>query len=554
MTLPREVYQTLEDIVGKNYISEDPAVLDSYIYALNQPAIHLGPYFDVYTPRGEAVLIPGSVEEVQAIVRVCNQFKVKIKASSTFWSAQGFASNDNTIQLDMRRMDRILEIDEKNMFAVIEPGVIGAVLQAEVMKRGLNTHIIGAGSSCSPLASATAYSGVGPDCHFMGCSNENMLALEWVLPNGEILRTGSLGSGDGWFCGEGLGPGVRGIVRGAFGSRGGMGIFVRCAVKLYPWPGPTQLPVEGITPAYRTKLPDNIRGYTLAFPSWKAWADACYQIWDAGIGYIVHRQYALFGRDLKAAMIKILTDPEGTLNDLEVLAEDPQIQALNEEMKRDFQIVLAGMTSRDIEWQDRVLDEILTETGGWKVVAMNDPTIADWNLLYLIRLGHKNLNLVFAGGYDGCYGFQGPPDYGTTYVEDGTEFKCEWEKKGAMVDAGGDCMIGGVGGIGGGGNCMWENFAHFDPHDRESTEGTYDFFKACTTVFAAERGLPAGMEGKNATSTGPDGRQTPKKDREKVLSASPQPLVYQYQKKIKEILDPNDLGDGYYLTLDDQGN
>ena len=43
-------------------------------------------------------------------------------------------------------MDRILEIDEKNMFAVIEPYVIGATLQAEVMKVGLNTHIIGAGS------------------------------------------------------------------------------------------------------------------------------------------------------------------------------------------------------------------------------------------------------------------------------------------------------------------------------------------------------------------------------------------------------------------------
>ena len=124
MTLKREVYRAFEDIVGPEYISEDPAVLDSYIYPLNGPAIHLGPYYNVYTPRGEAVLLPGTTEEVQKIVLVCNKYRVKLKASSTFWSVQGFPSNDNTIQLDMRRMNRILEIDDKNQFAIIEPGVI----------------------------------------------------------------------------------------------------------------------------------------------------------------------------------------------------------------------------------------------------------------------------------------------------------------------------------------------------------------------------------------------------------------------------------------------
>jgi len=99
-------------------ISEDPAVLDSYVYPLTQTAIHMGPFFDITTPRGEAVLLPGSTGEVQAIVRICNKYRIKLKASSTFWSAQGFPSDENTIQLDMRRMDRILEIDEKNLFAV----------------------------------------------------------------------------------------------------------------------------------------------------------------------------------------------------------------------------------------------------------------------------------------------------------------------------------------------------------------------------------------------------------------------------------------------------
>jgi len=251
MALSKEAYQALEDTVGAGYISNDPALLDSYRYPLSHTAIHLGPYYRVYTPRSEAVLLPGNTEEVQAIVRVCNKYKIRFKASSTFWSAWGFPTDEGAIQLDMRRMDRILEIDRKNMFAVVEPYVIGATLQAEAMKVGLNTHLHGPGSSCSALASATSLGGLGPDTLFMGSHSENMLGVEWVMPNGEVIQVGSPGSGAGWFCGEGPGPSVRAVVRGMPGANGALGVFTKCALKLYPWPGPATLPVEGQPPAYR---------------------------------------------------------------------------------------------------------------------------------------------------------------------------------------------------------------------------------------------------------------------------------------------------------------
>ncbi len=549
MPLPKHIYQAFEDIVGPENISDDPAVLDSYRYSLAHTAIHVGPFYDTFTPRGLAVLLPGSTEEVQAIVRLCNKYGIKFKASSTFWSAQGYPSDDNTIQLDMRRMDRILEIDEKNMFAVIEPGVIGATLQAEAMKVGLNTHIQGAGCSCSPLASATSYFGSGPSNLFAGSHYENMLGVEWVMPTGEILRTGALGSGCGWFCGEGPGPSLRAIFRGSTGAKGAMGVFTKCAIKLFPWPGPDKLPVEGIIPAYRVSLP-NFRAYTLAFPSWKAWTDAVHLIWETGIGYLAHRQFNMFGRDLKFAMIKILTDPNRTLSDLEELLQDPEVQRVTEESRRDFQIVLAGMTPRDLEWQERALDEILARTGGWKVEAMQEPEIHDWALLYLLRLGHKNLNLVYAGGYDGCFGFLGVPDYGAPNVEEVTEFKREWEKRGAIVAAGGDCMMGPIGGQGGGGTCLWENFTCFDPHDRESVEGTYKFFSACTE-YGIKRGWGVGMENWNAAAVGPDGRTPPKEVRDKIHLSAPQPSIYRYQYKIRKAFNPNNLGDAYYETLED---
>ncbi|MEJ2641598.1 MAG: FAD-binding oxidoreductase, partial [Desulfosarcinaceae bacterium] len=238
MAFTKEIYRALEEIVGANHISDDPAVLDTYTYSLSHTAIHMGPFFDVYTPRGAAVVLPGSTREVQAIVRLCNKYKIRFKASSTFWSAQGYPSEDDTLILDMRRMDRIIEIDEKNMFAVIEPGVIGATLQAEAMQVGLNTHIAGSGCSCSPLASATSYLGSGPSNLYGGWHYENLLGTEWVMPNGDILRSGSLGSGCGCFCGDGPGPGTRGIFRGFLGAKGAMGVFTKCAIKLFAWPGP----------------------------------------------------------------------------------------------------------------------------------------------------------------------------------------------------------------------------------------------------------------------------------------------------------------------------
>lgn len=551
MTLPNNVYTALEDIVGAKNISADPAVLDSYRYSLAHTAIHLGPFYNTYTPRGAAVLLPGSTEEVQAIVKLCNKYKIKFKASSTFWSAQGYPSEDNTIQLDMRRMDRILELDEKNMFAVVESGVIGATLQAEAMKVGLNTHIPGSGCSCSPLASATSYFGSGPSNLYGGWFYDNLLGVEWVMPTGDILRTGSVGSGCGWFCGEGPGPSMKGVFRGFLGTKGAMGVFTKCAIKLFAWPGPEKLPVEGTIPAYKVSLPDNFRAYTLAFPSWKAWADAAYMIWDAGIGYLAHRQFNMFGRDLKYAMVKILTDPTKTLGDLEEILEDPEVQKVTRASERDFQIILAGMTPRDIEWQEKALDEILARSGGWKVEAMNEPDIHDWALLYLIRLGHKNLNLVFGGSYDGCFGLLGAADFGASNAEEAAEFKKMWEKRGAMVEAGGDCMMGPIGGQGGGGTVLWENFTCFDSHDRESTEGTLEFFDACTRL-GLERGWGVGMEKWNSVARGPDGRTPPKEEQDKIHLAAPQPAVFRYQGKIRQAFNPNNLGDAYYETLEDE--
>ena len=241
MLISAAVYRQLEDCVGPENVSCEPAVLDTYAW---QPYANDDP--SKWVTRPVAVALPASTEEVQAIIRVCNQHQLKFKAFSTGWGVWSGPSEDNIVQVDLRRMDNIVEIDEKNMYAVVEPYVCSAQLQAEAMKLGLNTHIHGSGPNCSPLASATSAFGVGNDGIYMSYSPRNLLAVEWVLPDGEILRLGSLGSDLGWFIGDGPGPSLRGILRGTAGALSGLGIITKCALKLYDWSGPPVIETSGI--------------------------------------------------------------------------------------------------------------------------------------------------------------------------------------------------------------------------------------------------------------------------------------------------------------------
>jgi hypothetical protein len=302
-----------------------------------------------------------------------------------------------------------------------------------------------------------------------------------------------------------------------------------------------------VIPAYRAVLPDNITIYTLCFPSWKAFADAAYQIIENDVAYGAHRQYNMHGCDLKGGILKILTDPTKTLNDLEELVKDPKIKKQTEEMKIDFQFILAGMTQRDKEYKEELLDKILANTGGWKASMTEEDEIKRWSLLYMIRMGHKNLNFLFAGGYEGAIGLFGIPDFGSSHMEEASEFKRQWEKKGAIALSGGDSEMGGIAAMGGGGTNFWEFFTHFDPYDKESVEGCYEFFLA-EDKYGREHGWGPSMQFSNTPNRGPDGYATSKEEHEKMLE--PMAPILSYQWKVKQALDPNDMGDRYYQTVE----
>jgi glycolate oxidase len=281
MSLSREAYRALEDIVGRENISEEPAVLDGYCFIWANE-VHFG---DKFSARPPAVVMPGNTEEVQGIVKVCNRFNIKYRAHASGWEVPAISAKEPFLPVDLRRMNHILQIDEKNKFAVVEPYVSVQFLFTETIKKGLRPASVGCGPSASIIASSTSHFGCGTSNISTDYAGRTPLGIEWVLPDGEILKIGTLGTGSGWFSGDGPGPSLRGIMRGLSGPNGGLGIITRTAVKLTPWNGPASIKANGKPNLYDYVVPDNFIVHQLVFQSREQMNDFCISLVEEAIGH-----------------------------------------------------------------------------------------------------------------------------------------------------------------------------------------------------------------------------------------------------------------------------
>ncbi len=552
MAFSKEIYAELEKAVGPENVSQEPVILETYRCATHQSSCHFGPYRS-RTPMPQAVALPSTTEEVQKLVKICNKYNIKFKASSTFWSAHGYIGDDHSLQIDMRRMNHFT-IDPKNMVMTIESNILSADAQAEAMHYGLMCNVPGCGCSSSIIASTSGWAGAGPSSIYTGGNGENLLTAEFVLPSGEIAV---MGSGDfeksGWFSEEGPGPSQRAIFRGGLGAKGEMGICTRISIKLSPWPGPQVMKTRGLPPAYLADLPDNFKAYAIGFPTWDQWAKAMMMLCDAEIVMSGHRQFSMFGRDIKAAMLEILTDPDKELGDLPALMADPAVQKTTESLKIEMYLVMAGFSPADTAWKEAALDEILRQCGGWRDERSLDPDMADYYKTYFIRLGHKNLNYTLCGSYEGCFGLLQPNlIHSASVCEETFALKREWEQKGTFMAAtGGDASMGALGTMGGGGGPMlWENFMHFDGHDPDSIKGTQEFCDNVSNKWNMEHGYGPDFCNTAENYRKPTGYYYTQEEHNKMFCNAPNPLSFLYQFKMRDAFNPNRLNGSYYATLD----
>jgi len=205
--------------------------------------LHL--YRDAYSPywgepeerRASAAVAPKSTEEVQAVVRIANRYKIPLYAISTGKNL-GYGGSAPTytgsVVVDLKRMNRILEVNEQQAYCVVEPGVsyfdMYQHLQDKKIKLWIDCPDPGWGSMLgNAIDRGAGYTAVQFRNHF-----DAHCGMEVVLANGEVMRTGmgAMPGAETWqLYKTGFGPFVDGIF-----SQSNFGIVTKMGFWLMPEP------------------------------------------------------------------------------------------------------------------------------------------------------------------------------------------------------------------------------------------------------------------------------------------------------------------------------
>ena len=401
-----DIYRAFEGVVGSENVSRSHAIMSTY-----------------FRTEFSAIVLPKDTAEVQAVVRLCNRHGLKFRAISTGWTGRFLPG---TVLLDLRRMNRIIEINEQNMYAVVEPYVIAAQLQAELFKRGLHFSVKGAGSNTSAMLR-----GHGHLDQSTGADDRNHLAVEWVTPEGDVVRSGSLGSVDEWFSGDGPGPSIRAILTTAIPTSCTPGVFTKAAVKLYHWPGPTAFDVEGTSPRYTLgEHPPYMMARYLSFPSIE-------QMWDAELK-IGESEIALEVMGFNTSMVaaNITTSIE---------EDDAMYQRLNKDvLGPGFFVIIAGISAGDFAYKKKVLETIVAEAAGESLKAVEEPEIEGMLLMHCTRISASIRETFRPGGAFRSVPIMGQRDLNINWAIGAGKAKLPLIEKGLIVDDGGGFFGWGV--------------------------------------------------------------------------------------------------------------
>lgn len=250
--LSENIIKELEKIVGNENVSTVKADRICYSYDATQLS---------FLP--EVVVHPGSTDEISRIMKLANRERIPVfprGAGSGFTG--GSLPTKGGIVLCTEQMDRILEIDEENLVATVEPGVITEQFQKAVEKVGLFYPPDPASLKFSTLGGNVAECAGGPRCVKYGVTKDFIIGLEVVTPIGDIITTG--------------GPTMKGVVgydltKLLCGSEGTLGIITRIVIKLLPLPEAKKTmlvmfaSIDGAAQAVSAIIRDKIIPTTLEF-------------------------------------------------------------------------------------------------------------------------------------------------------------------------------------------------------------------------------------------------------------------------------------------------
>jgi glycolate oxidase len=240
--------ERLEAVVGRDGVISGASDLLLYQYDASDEAM-------AGSHRPEIVVLPRTAEQVQQIVRIARDASVPVTPRGAGTGLAGGAlAAWGGIMVVLTRMTRILEVNEADRYAIVEPGVINLDLSLTTTPRGYFFAPDPSSQRSCTIGGNIANNSGGPHCLKYGVTANHVLGLEVVLPNGELIWTGGAAP-------ESPGIDLTGVL---VGSEGTLGIVTKAMVRL-------------------TRNPEAVNVLIVAFPTIEAASHAVSAIIAAGI-------------------------------------------------------------------------------------------------------------------------------------------------------------------------------------------------------------------------------------------------------------------------------
>jgi glycolate oxidase len=180
-----------------------------------------------YTRRPWIAVLPGTVEEVRQVLRLCREYRIPVVARGAGTGLSGGALPvEDGVLLSLTKFDRILEIDPVNRFARVEPGVRNLAISEAAAPHGLYYAPDPSSQIACSIGGNVAENSGGVHCLKYGLTVHNVLQVSVVTMEGELLTFGSLGL-------DGPGYDLLALIHG---SEGLLGVVVEVVVRLLPIP------------------------------------------------------------------------------------------------------------------------------------------------------------------------------------------------------------------------------------------------------------------------------------------------------------------------------
>jgi len=220
------VKKSLISIVGERNVSDQEFDKISYskdTWPLRLMEIKRG----VLEPFPDVITWPETVEQIAKIIKLANTEKIPVVP---YGGGAGVTGGTLPIYggiiIDLKKLDKILEVDEKSATITVQAGVIGQDLENELNKRGYTFPHQPASMYCSSVGGFVACRSAGTFSSKYGRVEDMVVSLEAVLPTGEIIETRKVPKSS-------VGPNLNQIL---IGSEGTLGIITQITFRMMPIP------------------------------------------------------------------------------------------------------------------------------------------------------------------------------------------------------------------------------------------------------------------------------------------------------------------------------